>query len=189
MSPTRPKNRRAAPKPVQWLRGLLRRPLRLERRGLQIHLLLDPPSDAVPAPVPASPPSPGAVLRQGHDELRALLRRHPEARHLMRHLGFVEQALGRSGSRALRREVPVSVLRKALDQLDLLARDEPSDGLAALRRRIADAARERDGATDAAGAAGADALQVSEASHSLFEEMERSWTGRMPLSPEPPPAG
>lgn len=183
MTDPRPKSRRPRPQPLQWLRGLLRRPLRLERRGLQLHVVLGATPDA--APEPPSPPGAGALLRQGHDELRALLRRHPEVRHLMRHLGFVEQALARGGSRALRRDVPVPVLRKALEQLELLVRDEPSEGLAALRQRIADAVRDRAGAA-AAGAV--ESVQVSEATPSLFDEMERSWTGRMPLEPAPPPA-
>jgi len=162
-------------RPMLWLRRMLKRKLRLERRGLNIHVVLDPPPP--PDTVLAPPPSAGETLRRGHEELRALLARHPEVRHLMRHLGFVEDALARSGSRALRSEVPVPVLRKALEQLVLLARDEPSEALTDLERRIDVAIRERGGAGRAAVAE----VTVSEASHSLFDETERSWTGHVPL--------
>jgi len=162
--------------PVTWVRDLLKRPLKVERRGAQLHLVLGerPPE---PAPV-ESVPTAGEALRRGHEELRALLRRHPEIRHLMRHLGFIEQQLGRSNSRALKRDIPVPMLRKGLEQLDLLMRGETSEPLADLRARIETAARSRSGAVEAR----AEEVQVSEASHSLFDEMERSWTGQMPLS-------
>jgi hypothetical protein len=162
--------------PVTWVRDLLKRPLKVERRGAQLHLVLGDIPTAPPAP--ESVPTAGEALRRGHEELRALLRRHPETRHLMRHLGFIEQEIGRSGSRALKRDIPVPVLRKGLDQLDLLMRGETSAPLADLRERIDAAARAR----GVAAGPRADEVQVSEASHSLFDEMERSWTGQMPLS-------
>jgi len=167
-----------AMRPVNWVRDFLRRPLRLERRGLQLHVVLGP-LPAVPD-VPAAPVAAGEALRRGHADLQALLRRHPETRHLMRHLGFIEQSLGRAGSRALQHDIPVEVLRKGLEQLDLLVRDEPSDALTELRARIAAVIRDRAGDGDAPPPRAA-AVQVSEASHSLFDEMERSWTGQMPL--------
>ncbi len=161
---------------MTWVRDLLQRPLKVERRGAQLHLVLGekPPEPPPPSVAPTS----GEALRRGHEELRALLRRHPETRHLMRHLGFIEQQLGRSGSRALKRDIPVPVLRKGLEQLDLLLRGETSEPLADLRARIDAATRSRGGAVEAR----VEEVQVSEASHSLFDEMERSWTGQMPLS-------
>lgn len=175
-----PAKRRRPRRPLDWLRTLLKRPLRLERRGLQIHVVL-----AEPAPAPAPPERAGESLRRGHEALRALLARHPEVRHLMRHLGFLEQALARSGSRALRSEVPLPVLRKAYEQLELLMRDDASPGLTAFAARLERAVAERRRGVDDAPVHGA--VQVSEASHSLFDEMERSWTGHMPLSDAPPP--
>jgi hypothetical protein len=158
-------------RPVQWLRGLLKRPLRLERRGLNFHLVLAPPLTE-PAPAPSN----GEALRRGHEELRVMLGRHPEVRHLMRHLGYVETELAKSGSRALRSVVPVRVLRKALQQLELLTRDEPSEALAQLHSRMAAAVRERGRTRADAGPS----VQVSEATASMFDEMERSWTGQVP---------
>lgn len=182
-SPTSPVRTSLAAKksggPVTWVRDLLKRPVKLERRGAQLHLVLgDTPAKAAKPAASGAAPTAGEALRRGHEALRALLRRHPETRHLMRHLGFIEQQLGLSGSRALKRDIPVPVLRKGAEQLDLLLRDEPSEALADLRARIDAAVRSRAGVVGAR----ADEVQVSEASHSLFDEMERSWTGQMPLT-------
>ena len=176
--PAKPRRSR----PLTWLRGLLKRPLRLERRGLHWHVVL-----GQPAPEPAPPERAGEALRRSHEALRALLARHPEARHLMRHLGFVEQALARSGSRALRSEVPVPMLRKAQQQLELLMREDSSPELVALAQRLERVVSQR-GPVSRDAAAGA-SLQVSEASHSLFDEMERSWTGQVPAAAAPPSPG
>lgn len=169
--------------PVSWVRDLLQRPIKVERRGAELHVVLG----EKPPPKAASTTGSGEALRRGHEELRALLRRHPEARHLMRHLGFIEQTLARSGSRALKLDVPVPVLRKGLGQLDLLIRDEPSDALTYLRSRIESSirARERVGQDDDEPSR-LDGMQVTEASQSLFDEMERSWTGHVPLSDDKP---
>lgn len=170
------------PQAGSWVRDLLQRPLKLERRDGQIHVVL---GEKPAAPPP--PPSAGEALRHGHAELRGLLRRHPEARHLMRHLGYVEQMIGRFGSRALKREIPPPVLAKALQQLDLLARDEPTAALSDLRSRLAAALEARRAeAPDTETETRPGSLEVTEASHSLFDEMERSWTGQMPLDGEKP---
>ncbi|MFT3957332.1 MAG: hypothetical protein QM722_24010 [Piscinibacter sp.] len=185
MSSRKPAKEASDSRAGSWVRDLLKRPLKLERRDGQIHVVLgDKP------PAPPAPPSSGEALRLGHAELRELLRRHPEARHLMRHLGYVEQMIGRFGSRALKREIPVPVLAKALQQLDVLARDEPSAALADLRARIAAAvdARPPVEAPDAETETRPGSLEVTEASHSLFDEMERSWTGQIPL-PDGKPVG
>ena len=170
--------------PGGWVRDLLKRPLKLERRDGQIHVVLG----EKPAEPPPPPPSSGEALRRGHAELQALLRRHPEARHLMRHLGYLEQMLGRFGSRALKREVPAPVLAKALGQLDLLARGEPSAPIADLRARIAAAVQARGQAAveDEDTETRPGSLEVTEASHSLFDEMERSWIGHVPLGGDTP---
>jgi hypothetical protein len=181
-APAAPAKPRHTRRPLNWLRSLLKRPLKLERRGLQIHVVL-----AEPAPAPPPPESPGEALRRGHEALRDLLARHPEVRHLMRHLGFLEQALARTGSKALRSEVPLPVLRKAHEQLELLMRDDASPELSAFATRLERVIAERRRSAEDAPAAGA--LQVSEASHSLFDEMERSWTGQMPLAEVPSPPG
>lgn len=175
---SRPSAKPAARQPLSWLRGLLSRPLKIERRGAQLHVVLGEPEQ--PPPPPARP---GEQLRQGHAALRALLQQHPDARHLMRHLAFFEQALGRHGSRALRSEVPVLVLRKAHEQLGMLLRENQSPELEALAARMERSVKDRTRAEEAAPLASS--VQVSEASHSLFDEMERSWTGQVPLADPP----
>jgi hypothetical protein len=108
------------------------------------------------------------------------------------HLSHVEQMLAKTGLRAIGR-LPLPVLHKALTQLESLMHDEPGTGLAELRRRMAEVISLRLGGTPGASAApGAasrnlmsdfhtdDRMEVSEASHSQFDELERSWTGTLP---------
>lgn len=169
-------------RPVTWVRDLLQRPVKLELRGAQVHLTLGERTQRDAGS--STQASAGAALRRGHEELQALLRRHPETRHLMRHLAFVEQSLGRFGSRALRREVPVPVLRKAVEQLDLLTQGKPGETLGELRSRIAEAIATRGEAhpADANTETRPGSLEVTEASPSQFDEVERSWTGTIPVS-------
>ncbi|MFT3664865.1 hypothetical protein [Piscinibacter sp.] len=171
----------AASRPAHRLRELLQRPLKLELRGAQLHVVLADKAERRPeAPAGASA---GEMLRRGHAELGELLRRHPETRQLMRHLAFTEAQIGRFGSRALKLEIPVPVLRKALEQFDLLLQGAPSEALACLRARIAETVEVRGRALeiDEDTETRPGSLEVIEASHSLFDEMERSWTGHVPL--------
>lgn len=171
--------------PVAWVRGLLQRPVKLELRGAQVHLTLGEKDERQGTSTSGS--SAGEALRRGHGDLRALLRRHPETRQLMRHLAFVEQTIGRFGSRAIKREIPVPVLRKGLEQLDLLVEGAPTEGLVYLRARMAEAVATRSAAVeiDEETETRPGSLEVTEASHSLFDEMERSWTGEIPLGTPP----
>lgn len=98
----------------------------------------------------------------------------------MRHLAYVERAIARSGSRAFG-QVPPPVLQRALEQLELMLRDEHDHGIAPLLDRLQRALRERAPARRAEAA-----VDVSEASHSLFDEMEKSWTGQMPFEKTQP---
>jgi hypothetical protein len=108
------------------------------------------------------------------------------------HLSHVEQMLAKTGLRAIGR-LPLPVLHKALTQLESLMHDEPGAGLAELRRRMAEVISLRLGGTPSVpGASGPkspnlmsdfhtdDRMEVSEASHSQFDELERSWTGTLP---------
>jgi hypothetical protein len=170
---------------LRWVQNLFKRPLRLERRGAQIHVTL--------APVPTAPPEPPApaerrrdLVRQVRTELRALLDLHAGTRRVVPHLACIEQTLGGPGLRGIGR-LPLPVLHKALTQLDSLVDGTPGPGLAELRRRIAAAISLRLGGTPGAATAHSisdfhtdDRLEVSEASHSQFDELERSWTGTLP---------
>ncbi len=157
------------------LRALLTQTLRLERRGFHIHIVLAPPP-APPAEPPAEPSS-GAALRHDHRQLVQLLKRHADLRHTLRHLACIEQTLAREGSKALQ-SMPEKVLRKAIEQIEGLHRDEPGFALPELMRRLHHALalvgeRTKEFETT-------EAMDISEASHSLFDEMERSWNGHMP---------
>lgn len=175
-----------SPSPLSRVRDLLRRPLKLEVRGANVHVMLGAADERQGTSTSGS--SAGEALRRGHSELRQLLRQHPETRHLMRHLSFVEQTIGRFGSRAIQREIPVPVMRRAIEQLDVLAQGAPGEGLVYLRARLMQAVQTRGAAVqvDEETETRPGSLEVSEASHSLFDEMERSWTGEIP--PGNPPA-
>ena len=174
---------KAPVRPLRWLRSLFKRRLRLERRGLQVHVVLDPARDDAMSTMGESASS-GQALRQAHLALRALLDRHPDARRTLRHLVYVEEMLARTGSRALKK-VPAPVLRKAQAQIELLTSDMAHEDLATLHARIELALRGR--ANDPGAETRPQALQVMEASHSVFDEEERRWTDQMPL--DPPVAG
>jgi hypothetical protein len=175
-------------KPMGWVHSLFQSKLRLERRGVQVHVLLDPP--------PPPPESPevrrNQAIRQVRLELDTLLGHHAHTRQVVPHLSFVEQMLAKSGFRGIGR-LPLPVLHKALTQLESLMHDEPGAGLAELRRRLAELISLRLGGTPSAPAAASaassnlmsnfhtdDRMEVSEASHSQFDELERSWTGTLP---------
>ena len=165
------------------LRALLTQRVRLQRRGFQIHIVLEAPPEALahasadaPAGAPAAPTS-GAALRHDHRQLVMLLKRQPDLRHTLRHLGCVEQTLARDGSRALK-TMPEKVLHKAVEQLEGLSRDDATFVLPELMLRLRHAlasVQERASEFEST-----EAMDISEASHSLFDEMERSWNGRMP---------
>lgn len=180
-----PSRKSGSSSPVTWVRDLFQRPVKLELRGAQVHLRLGEKDDRQGASTSGT--SAGEALRRGHGDLRALLRRHPETRQLMRHLAFVEQTIGRFGSRAIQREIPVPVLRKGIEQLDLLVQGAPTEGLVYLRARMAAAISARSAAVeiDEETETRPGSLEVTEASHSLFDEMERSWTGEIPLGTPP----
>ncbi len=177
-------------RPMQWVQDLFKRKVRVERRGAQIHVLLDPTPPAAPQePADAARDRRREALRMAQADLRELLNRHADTRHVVPHLSHVEQALGRTGLRGIGR-LPLPVLHKALTQLESLMHDAPAAGLAELRRRMAGVIAVRLGGmpgTPAAAPANLmsdfhteDRLEVSEASHSQFDELERSWSGTLP---------
>ena len=177
-------------RPMRWVQDLFKRKVRVERRGAQIHVLLDPtPPAAAQDPANAARTQRREALRMAQTDLRELLDRHADTRHVVPHLSHVEQLLGRSGLRGIGR-LPLPVLHKALTQLESLIHDEPATGLAELRRRMAGVIAVRLGGTPSAAPAPTnvmsdfhteDRLEVSEASHSQFDELERSWSGTLPL--------
>lgn len=158
----------------RWLRGLTERRLRIERHGLQIHILFDKPISARSS----SPDSgSGSALRRDHLALQSLFELRPELRLTMRSLAYVEDAMALRGSRALK-GMPPKLYEKALQYLEKVKRMEAGVSFPELERRLREAAQVRAVAEPEFTAA----VQVTEASHSLFDEMERSWTGQFPPS-------
>lgn len=82
-------------------------------------------------------------LRRMQESLARLLDELPENRKTLRHLVFVEQALGKKGLRALHK-LPFDVLKRALDQFEGLVVNWSDEGLAALRSKMAVAVIERE---------------------------------------------
>jgi len=174
-----PKERRAprgAPGSLRWLRGLLSRPLVLERRGLQWHVVL---ADRRQTGSVGRPPTHDEV----NEELRARLMAQDvdRAARVMRHLVFVHDELRRKGWRGVE-ALPAQVLGKALVQAQMLASDEASPVLAHFVERLhlmhvgAQLRDERKARLQSEGPAH---VEVSEATQEEFEETERSWLGTM----------
>lgn len=182
----KPGRSRSSANPLRWVRELARRPLKLEWRGRQLHVVLGDPRGAESAAA-AAKESEGEQLRRGHAELRDAFKRHPDLRHLMRHLAFVERELSRSGKRALQRDVPVRVLERAKVQLQSMMREVHGSGLQLLLDRLEATIAQRSRSGGLHGHPLHGSVDVSEASASVFEEMERSWTGQVPLGGTTPP--
>ena len=77
------------------------------------------------------------------EQLGTLLSELPETRQTMRPLVFVEQALQKKGLRALHK-VPLDVLQRALEQLEVLVTNWSPLGLANLRSKMAVAILDRE---------------------------------------------
>ena len=125
--------------------------------------------------------------RMRHD-LYALLEQHSGSRKLMRHLDLVEQTLRQQGWPAVE-ALPLRVLAMGLQQLERLVWDWSAPGLAELRSRLAIRVKQRQAEElqDRSPSADRDfarlaaqATDVSEVDHAVFEEMERSWVGQVP---------
>ncbi len=69
-------------------------------------------------------------------QLAGVLDELPETRNAMRHLAFVDQALGKKGLRALDK-LPLELMRHALDQFEGLVTNWSPVGLAGLRAKMA----------------------------------------------------
>ncbi len=135
------------------LRSLLTRPIRLERRGIDWHFVLEPPPRSPDSQRPAapSPRNRDAMPSMTNDQvaevcanLRAVLGgelgRHPR----MPSLALLERALHKNGVRGID-EVPACVLRHAAQSLDAIDLDRYGSGLVVLRRRVGQVLRRRHG--------------------------------------------
>jgi len=160
--------------PLRWLRRCLTRPLKVKRIGRQWHVVFD--ASRLEAPVSKSG-SRGEALRQSHLALQRLLAGQDDARSMLPHLNHLEHSLGRIGSRALT-TLSLKVLQRALDQLDMLEGGRRDEALMPLRLRVEEAIRQRTPVNLKGDIAN---VEVKDASVSVFEEAEVSWTNRMAL--------
>ena len=172
---------KGAANPLKRLKGALGRPVALEWRAGQPHVVL------VERRV-------GARLgrSQAHlcTELRArlLAQEAGETSKLLRYLIVVHDTLTGKGWEGVG-ALPANVLAKAIRQADMLAKEEPSPALTELTERLRlqhAAAVARDQAHRANGKPGDDdvnaphRVEVTEGSYKEFEGLERSWTRTMP---------
>lgn len=120
--------------------------LRRSERGVQ--LVLEERSSSTGR---SGKPSRDEVARRKEDQELVLMRRQladllasvPDRRKVMRHLAFVEHALAKKGTRALRK-LPLDVLQNALAQLEGAVTNWSPEGLANLRSKMAVALIERE---------------------------------------------
>lgn len=166
---------------LSWFKSLLGRPLRLQRRGINVHIALVDRRRS-PEAIKAD------ELTQLRDELRARLLAHEHGHHVaaLRHLVFVYDVLGHQGWHGVA-AMDSRVLGKAMAQAQLLATAETSPALSALIEelrllQVAAGLREERQASrrqqDAAAQAGG--VEVREATTADFETTVRSWDGPGP---------
>jgi hypothetical protein len=171
----------SAPNPLKRRKGALGRPVALEWRGGQPHVVLVERRSSARL---------GRSQANLCDELRArlLAQEAGETSKLLRHLIVVHEALTRKGWEGVG-ALPSTVLAKAIRQTDMLASEDPSPALTQLAERLRlqhAAAVARDQAKAANGTPGDDdvnarnRVEVTEASYKEFEDLERSWTRTMP---------
>lgn len=163
---------------LRWLKGLLGRPVALQRREGKLHMVL---VDRRRAPEEQR----AQAMERLRDELRTRLlgHDHAHAAQAMRHLVFVHDELGRRGWNGVG-AMPAQVLRRALVQAQMLHDHEASATLAKLidRMRVllvgAELREERQARY--AATRGHDEVEVSETTQEDFEALERSWVGTVP---------
>ena len=181
------KDRRAAPDgkagSLRKLKGLLARPLSLERRDGKLRVVLTERRRQRPADEPPS-------LSHLCAELSARLLAHETSEvQTMRHLILVHDALERRGWTALE-SMSALVLVKAIEQAEALAAEEPSPHMDMLIEGLrplhvaADLRDQRESRLQDFRVG--DNLEVSESDFADFEEVETGWTGTVPAGLVPP---
>ena len=128
------------------VRAFFRHDIGVKREGGTVKLVLQPAEVRLKKP----PTREEQEARREKEELRvmreqlaALLDELPETRSALRHLVFVEQAVGKRGLKALHK-LPVDVLEKALAQMEGLVTNWSPVGLASLRSKMAVAIIDRE---------------------------------------------
>lgn len=184
------KDRRAAPdapeNSLRKLKGMLNRPLGVERRDGKLQVVLTERRRTRPANE-----KPSIALLCAELSARLLAHEANEAAQTMRHLILVHDALERKGWIGIE-GMSSLVLARAIEQAMLLAREEPSphmdmliEGLRPLN--AAATLREQREARVHEMRLG-DNVEVSESDYADFEDAEQDWSeGTMPIGLVPPP--
>lgn len=164
--------------PMRQLKGVLGRPLGVERRDGQLHVVLVERRRAAPADQPPS-------ASQLCEELGARVLAH-DPQHIskdMSHLLIVHEALGSKGWPGVA-ALPSRVLAAALAQAEALAGQDSSltletfiEGLRPLQR-AADLREERSSRQEDFRLG--ETIEVSETNHAEFDRLEQSWVGTIP---------
>lgn len=164
---------------LRRLKGLMARPMRLERRDGHLQVVL--------VDRRAAPTADQSLLLLS--ALRTELRSHlladdsESAVSALSDLFVVYKELGRMGWLGVG-ALPSELLAKALAQAEMLAGEAASPLLEELvlqlQRLHAAADRREAGDSRLTGSAFGGDLEVSEATHEEFEAMERSWVGSLP---------
>jgi len=177
------KDRRApagSPGSIRWLKGLLGRPVALERRGGQIHVVL---VDRRRARAPGE----SLELEPLLDELRVRLLA-PDGGEAMPALASVHDVLGRQGWRGVG-ALPSPVLRTALAQAEALLRLERSKALETIidQLRVHGVGAELRAQRETQPRPAADAgPEVIESTPEEYAAIERAWVDTTSPNPAPP---
>ena len=183
------KDRRAAPdapeSSLRKFKGMLNRPLGVERRDGKLQVVLTERRRARPADE-----KPSIALLCAELSARLLAHEANEAAQTMRHLILVHDALERKGWIGIE-GMSSLVLARAIEQAMMLAREEPSphmdmliEGLRPLN--VAATLREQREARVHEMRLG-DNVEVSESDYADFEDAEQDWSeGTMPIGLVPP---
>lgn len=177
---------------LRRVKGALNRPIGLERRGGQLHVVL---VDRRKAPRSEAEPSVSEVRTALRDRLLAVELENRQAAQVMRHLVRVHDHLGRKGWAGVE-ALPARTLSLARVQAEMLASEQPSpligfviDRLRALKT-AADIREERKARLQQADPDLERTIVVSEATHEEFEASERVWDTVVPSElPEDAAAG
>lgn len=171
-----------APGSLRWLQGLLGRPVALERRGGQWHVVLVERRRR---------PDAGLAVEALRDELRVrlLTRAGDDGALSMPALAQVHHALGHGGWRAVE-SMAADRLAIAQTEAETLLREAPSSALGQVVDRlrvlrVGAQLREQRRRVGAANGGRADALLVRDSTPEEFEAAERQWRDTVP-PPQPP---
>jgi hypothetical protein len=175
----------AAPNSLRKLKGLLSRPIGVERRDGKLHVVLTERRRARPADE-----KPSIALLCAELSARLLAHEANEMAQTMRHLILVHDALERKGWPGIE-SMSSLVLAKAIEQASLLAQEEPSPHmdmlLEGLRPLEAAAMLREEREARLHEMRLGDTVEVSESDYADFEDAEENWSGAtVPLDLVPP---